>query len=618
MISQSREVSDTPAATEVESPATARRWPWSVLEVVAVLASPVLAFYVLRLRPMAPYRISDPALETAFIFHPADMFARYSALLQPTQRLREAARVGFLVPARLDYLLFGALPGYFVTRYFFALVAVVPTYLLLRRLYGATAGMIGAVVVLSCPVIITAWGSDYSNSAMVSYLTGALACLAMPCDDGRRPLWVAIGGSLLTLAVWSHVDAVPLVGVTVVAYVLVWLARGPKHVIRDLAFLAAIAVVTTALLGVASQLELGRFDFIRPTWDAYRFLSQPDWVGRDHSRNWRWVLYDSYLLVPPAVVVSWLVTFGRRPSSVPTAQLFIGLACASQLLAACVLQFAGSDQILELFYLSSALWGAVSVTLAVVLAHLARPLLGRPLWRWMPAVLLVAVPLLYEIYPHVPSFGWEPIGLAVAAGLAALCVAGRWLTGRPSPIAVLVASGLTLVMVAGSALVLTVAPAPGHTLLAGERRHPPPDYAAALGGSAGEAVDAYQISSELPRFVGGATYRGEVLVTWWNPTRFPTLLPSVGLYHAELTAIGMAPPRLTAPGRKKLNSLRPAEVLVLTLRAVSTPALLRALHRYKPVVLRGTVLRSGSLEVHALLISLRRFGPKTHHLLSAP
>ncbi len=457
-----------------------------------MLASPLMAFYVLRLRPMASFRIPDPALETAFIFHPADVFARYQALLQPTQRLREGARVGFLVPARLDYLVFGALPGYFVTRYLFALIAVVPAYLLLRKLYGRSAGALGAIVVLSSPVIITAWGSDYTDSAVVSYLAGALACLAMPCSDRRRPIWVFLGGGLLTMAIWSHLNAVPLAGTTVAVYLLVWLARGRGHVLKDLAVLAGAALVVTGLLSIASELELGHFNFIGPTWDAYRLLSQSSSVLRDHSSNWRWVLYDSYLLVPPAVVLAWAVTFGRRLRAVPTPQLFAGLACAGQVFAFFALQFAGGVQTLELFYLSSPLWGAVCLTVAITMAELSRPLLSRPVARFLPPALLLVVPLGYEILPHVAPFGWSPVGLALALSLVVVCAAGVQLVHRSSSAATLTATGLSVLLAAALVLVLTVAPVPKHIRRPGELLQPPAPYAAALGGSAEKAVHAYQ------------------------------------------------------------------------------------------------------------------------------
>ena len=159
-------------------------------------------------------------------------------------------------------------------------------------------------MVLSCPVIITAWGTDYPDAAVVSYVAGAVACLAMPTKDRARPAWIVAAGALLTLAVWSHGMGVVLAAITVVVYGLVRLGRGRHHLIREGALLGVVAVATTVILMVASRYVLGQFDFIRPTLAGERFLDRPAQFRQWHSANWRWALYVPYVLVPPSVVVT--------------------------------------------------------------------------------------------------------------------------------------------------------------------------------------------------------------------------------------------------------------------------------------------------------------------------
>jgi hypothetical protein len=580
-------------------------------EAVAVLASPVALFYALRLRPMAPPVLPDPGLHTSFIVHPQDMLTRYSALFAATQRMREGTRVGFLVPARLAYLGFGAVPGFFVTRYVFALIAVGPAYVLLRRLYGTAAGAIGIVTILSSPVIITAWGTDFPDSAAVSYLIGALSCLAMPCAERWRRGWLAGGGILLTLAVWAHGGAIPLAAATLLVYGVLRMSRARAHLGGDVALLAVTAVAVTGLLSLASGVELGRFDFIAPTWDSFRFLSQPGQVALWHSSNWRWVLYDSYLLVPPAVVGAWLVTFARAPGALPTPQLFIGLSCAAQLLVFAYLQFFGDVQTLEEHFFSSLLWASVCLVLALTVAEMARPLLGHRLARWTPAALLLAVALLYEADPHVPAFGWLDTGLAVAALLVAVAGSTRWLSRALPKIGGWLAIVAGIVALSGGVLVLTVAGSPAHGPLADvvSGDDPAPAYGTALGGSAGNLIGEYRVASELPAFVGSATYQGEILEMWWPYSEFPELDDAVSMYHAGFDSLPTSPPLLTAQDVSVLDQRRPSELLLLSTTGAQFPAALRSLAPYRPRLAKATVLGSGPVAVHAWLILLGRFVP---------
>jgi len=594
---------------EVTRRPTRARLRWAAwLEALGVVLSPAVAALVLRLRLMAPSALPDPAIHTAYIIDPSQVFARYAAFYAPTGRLREAARVGFLVPARLAYLTFGAVPGFFVTRYVFALVAVGPVYLLLRRLYGRPAGVVGILAVLSSPVIVTAWGTDYPDSAVVAYAAGWLACLAMPCGPRSRRLWLAAAGVLITLAVWSDGFAVLLAGGTLIGYLGVRLARDRARLLGDLALLAGVGIAVTALLVWASAVVIGHANFIAITWQAYRFLSQPAQTRIWHSANWRWVLYVPYVLVPLAVLGAFAVAFARRGRVVPTPVLVVGAAAAGQLAIYAWVQFAGSVQSLEYYFSSSALWAAVCLVLAITIAELAKPLSGRPLARWLPAAVLLAVPLGYEADPHVPPFGLAPLGVILAVATIVIAATARGCARFHSkPIAV-TATGLSLVALAGATLVLTVAPVPYHQQLPGTvpaSIEPAPPYASALGGNGTIYIDRYRIAAALPSFVGQPAYTGEQLLMWWPRFDKDAYLEYAGVAaRGHVNSLQSQPPKLTRADRAKLSERRPAELLLFDSSAASFPAALRKLAAYRPVLMRSEEFASGPVVLHAWLIRL--------------
>ena len=345
---------------------------------VAVLASPVILFYAFRLRAMSSAGgVPDPGLHTSYIWDPQDTFLRFApkllspALQQylgpPAAYLREGARTGFLVPARLAYLAFGAVPAFFFFRYMLALVAVVPTYVLLKRLYGRGAGALAIVVVMSAPVIITAWGTDFPDSAEVSYLIGGFACLVMPASSRRAQIgWTAAAGALLTLSVWALASSALLIGASLVVWVLVRAVRARRWLLSDIAVLATVFIIVTGVLALVWWALSGQFDYLLTTVRSLKFLMTGAQEELWHSSSWRWATYDNYLLVLPAVALAWLATFCRSHRSVPSATLTLGGAAIAQLVVAALAQFFDRVEVLENHYFSSGLW-AISTLVLVLL-----------------------------------------------------------------------------------------------------------------------------------------------------------------------------------------------------------------------------------------------------------
>jgi hypothetical protein len=597
----------------------------AAVESLAVAVSPGVLYAGLRLRGMGPLQLPDPAIHTTYILAPHDIFLRYQAVFTPTSRLREAARVGFLVPARMSYLLFGGVPGFFVFRYLLALIAIVPVYLLLRKLYGRWAGFVGIAIIMSSPVVITAWGTDYPDSAAVSYLTGALAALALAWPGWRwRQGWLVAAAVLLTMAVWAHGVSVPLTAVLLLVYFTIRLRRHRAALGRDVAVLALTAIATTLLLAIGSAVLIGQFNFITPTIKSALYLSKPSEAAHWHSASWRWAPYDSYLLVPPAIVLAFVFVFARRRQSMVDAQLLVGLAGGLQLALLVVLQFVGNVEALEQHYFSSTLWSSVNVMLAIIVAEVAAP--GVRAWSarsrtsvagWIaaaiPALLVCAVALAYEAaYKaglHVPAMSWTPWGATLAAIIIAGALLGRMTIGHGFTRAILsssVFSVVGLVIVLGAALVLTVAPSKPHPVFKGTVADPRPPYALALGGNDTAYVDEYKVVTEVPGFVGHASYRGEQLLTWGPSNEFGPLLGPMGLYHAGFNLLSGSFPVLGS-GAAKIRNRVVAQVLIMSLTGRHLDQAVRSLAQFHPVVVRRATLRAGSYRLRVVLVDLQDY-----------
>ena len=609
------------------APGQQRSLWWTCVEAVLLALAPVAAFFGLRLTLMAPPDLNDPAMHTTFMIDPHDIFVRYAAVFQPTERLREGARVGLLVPGRIAYLLFGGVPGFVVFRYVLALIAVVPTYLLLRRLYSRVAGVIGVVVILSCPVIILAWGTDFPDSAGVSYLLGGLACLVMP-SARHRAGWLIGAAVLFTLAVWAVAASAPLVLATLLAYWLVRRKRERPKLWRDLGLLAGTAVGVTGLLAVASAVLIGPWDYILTTIQSLIYLAQPSQTVANHSRSPLWAPYITYLLVPPAVGFACYAAFGgrlkdmlardrfarlgRRLGTIPTAQLCVSVACAFQILIYAILQFIGSTQVLEVHYFSSLLWASVLLTLAITIAELGRPVLEHVRYRWLIPVALVAVPLVYEIFPGVPQFGWMPVGLLIVVAIVVLAWIARKEAASHDVVRSRLMVGGALTAIVAGLLVLTVTPTQ-HKHERGTVDDTFPDYAYTLGGndpawgSDSTWVNLYAVTTEMPTFVGPASYSGEQLLMWWNRSQLKELREPIGIFHAFFDSIPSNLGDLTPLDKYFFGQRHPAQILLMSLTGQGFQASLDSLQPYGAELVHAGVLRSGSVSLHLWLIDLHQY-----------
>jgi hypothetical protein len=588
----------------------ARRARDITIEVAALLSAPAIAHFALRLQLMSRPGAPDPTIHSGYIFDPTGLFGRYGTTSASDVAIREGVRVGFVVPARICYLLFGAVPGFAVLRYLLALVAIVPVYVMFRRLAGRGAAAFAAALVLVSPVFVTSLGTDYPNSACVAYLTAGTASLFMPAEAKGRPVWVAVATAAYTMAFWSLDITLVLSGSAIVVWAAQRLRSEPRRLAVELAVAALVAVGASGCLSVASGLVLGRFDYVLPTLSSTQFLSGASQLARRHSSSWHWLPYLDYLLVLPVVVAAWLIVRGRRIVRLGELQNALGVLLVVQVAAFTYLQFAAGLWTLEDHYFSSMLWPACLLVLAAVGIELVPGLFSDRRTAWVPAFVVVGLEWGYEAVGQAWRFDWGPTGTALAMGAVVAVVltkaSGALLRRVPPAVTAVTAVGSALLM--ALLLALTVAVPTRHGRIAGVATYPPADYGDVLGQSDAVLIDRYRISAMVPGFVGPPEYPGERLMTWWPSAHASQLYPVMGVYHADMNAFGESSyPYLSAAARAAVERDAPGEVLLVDLDSSRFGAAVRSLRPFAPKVLRTGVLRAGSVSFAVRLVQLQAF-----------
>ena len=378
----------------------------------------------------------------------------------------------------------------------------------------------------------------------------------------------------------------------------------------------------TLLLAILSKLLLGQFNFITPTINSANYLSQPSQEALYHSVSNAWAKYDNYLLVPPAVMLAFIAVYARRLRDLDIAVVFAGVTGAVALVVVAYLQFVGSLQTLEQHYFSSTLWSIVNVLLALTIAELASPIVDgagrraptqlRPLAFAVPALIVLAVPILWEIHNVTLHTTWTGRGLALAVAVVAIAV--LWRLGQPllegagsAEIAAVLSGGAVALLLAGL-LVLTVAQPSPHGNLPGVVYDPYPTYSTALGG------DDILLGRQLRRRRADPGIRrqprhtlGRSCCSGSRPSQMGMLLGPMGIYHNAFTWVSASFPVLTRGAANKIRLLKAAQVVLFSLTGQDFDRAVASLARFDPVVVKRGVLRHGSRHLHIWLVDLREY-----------
>ncbi|MGH7685324.1 MAG: hypothetical protein ACREN2_00660 [Candidatus Dormibacteria bacterium] len=559
-----------------------------------LLGAPAAAYFGLQLRGMLYAEMIDPYLSTAYAVNGPDLIRRFG-----TDEYYWT-RVGFSIPAHLFDRVFGAVGGFYGFRYLLALIAIVPVFLLLRALWGAAAGWVGVIAVLTSQVVITGWSTDYPTAAAISYLMAGAAFLFMPTTTTRaRVTYGALAGLAFGLAVGSGlVAAVAILGAGTGRIVAATRAEWRRSV-ATLAIAALATVVSFALVALAARAYLGNADIVTPQLQALHRFGEAIYRNSFHSSTWRWLVDDIYVLAPLAVLGAWVIAawpFSRARTS----RVEIGFAVASAVTYALftIYQFVLYSWSLEYWYYADMLW-AFTVPLLVMTAFRIASSAGA-----LSRLQTLAVGLAMLAVPIALRFLRDQLHFSLKAAFALTVIpALAVLVARLVPVLTVRLASMLVVVTAPSLLIVGL---PVFTLFPDQAAYVTPDFGTALFGSSDAARDEYAVTTSLHKIVPTTAQTPGGLAMWLPARPSHLVLSSSAQYLFLLNALPDRLPALTSQSVAFLEA-RSVHVLVLLSDTGDEFAAADDALRTSPLVIRDvatSVLTSGSARLQVQVVQL--------------
>jgi hypothetical protein len=505
-----------PATTAADS------WKTKVLDLLVLLATPIVVLIALRVSPYFRLNNGDPFIYVGY----SNAFRSHVERFGYTYH---SVRFGLIFPLRMSLAL-GPVWGYFVLRYALYLMVIVPMWAVLRPMNRRIA-LLGPVIFVSSPVAAQAILTTHPDTIVVPGVAMTLCTLVLAVRSTSWPrtaLLSLAAGLAAGTTLNANIFSTPLLVLMVLATLTTFVVSRRN---RDAAIVAVFTLVGTLVVISAGMLTyrymFGNANIYETTFTAMRDVSGSD-IWRTPSLEW--MSTRRYIYVPLFVVAfagAALVRCWRRDRLPPADQCLIFVSVVLGLLYFVVHQFVLGGTSMEQAYYYSYLIGPVSLLTAAAV-HWQGGTDRIPTWA------LLGFPVALAFLTQIVEIRWFIAFVGLACVLMAIMFRSR----------AAAAGAVTLLAmhVAWGASPRTIAPIEG----AGFQYEP--HYERVFGDADPTGFEAYRIGSELPGVVpSDPNY--VVPMNFWYRTG-DALLDSVqATYHWETSAIQRSP----APGMPSLS-----------------------------------------------------------------